>query len=156
MCMQLKIFAAALTHKWLIYDYKWLFESEKVGKFVDEGNYGVQYFNTPFSGRKFYMAPSFLKEHETKQLRIDNCKMLVETFGKGSFVQSLDKATYVLRASNDKTTYSVPSVDWVSFIRMIIPTSAKTPSSRSNTLLSVTSSAGTGTRTTLGTSTRRY
>ncbi|RUP45510.1 hypothetical protein BC936DRAFT_148074 [Jimgerdemannia flammicorona] len=46
----LKTFAAALTHRWLIQDYKWIIDSVQAGQFLPESKYGVQFFETPFKG----------------------------------------------------------------------------------------------------------
>ena len=100
-----KTLAAVLTHKWLV-GSKWVLDSLEEGAFVDEEPYGIHSNESPFRGRKFFLTDAFVKEHEKKESKLQNCKSLIVLFGKGEMIKDLSKADMVIRASGESATYA--------------------------------------------------
>ncbi|KAI9221421.1 hypothetical protein BC828DRAFT_380989 [Blastocladiella britannica] len=116
-----KTLAAALSHRWLIFDVAWIQKSLEAGKFVPPEAYGVRYFSAPFKGKSVCLTPKFLEENASRQFRIDNAKQLVETYGKGTLTTSPKGADWILTAASDKEAYTGKRLDWTGFIKLIMP-----------------------------------
>eukprot|EP00158_Paraphelidium_tribonemae_P006542 Partr_v1_DN27875_c0_g1_i1_m22670 len=102
----LKCFAASLTSKWIITDVKWVMDSAGAGKFLDETKYGTCYTENPFKDKSYFLADSFIKESKNgREFRVENAKNLICVIGKGTVVDNLKDAQYVLRGSSDTTKY---------------------------------------------------
>lgn len=103
----LKTFAAALTGRWIITDNAWIEESAKAGRWLDETEYGFRASSNPFFAKKFYLAPTFVKECEmnsNRAFRLKYCTELVQAVGQGLFVEDETTADYVI-ASGDDSRY---------------------------------------------------
>ncbi|TPX36813.1 hypothetical protein SeMB42_g07029 [Synchytrium endobioticum] len=118
-----KTYCAAMLGKWLIFEYLWVFDSLKAGKWLPEGPYGVRMaLAPPFRGKKYYIADSFKEENKdtasAKQAyRLNFATKLIQ-FGGGCFVESVKEADCVLKGRNDKTHYAA-SIEWNELLRQI-------------------------------------
>ncbi|KAJ3056033.1 hypothetical protein HK097_008373 [Rhizophlyctis rosea] len=120
----LKTFGASLTGAWIIYDTKWVTDSFKEGKWLDEGNYLS--FRNPeknmFEGQVFHLAESYQKQANSKQelkVRIDYIGPLIAC-AKGRIVESLEEAEVVMIGDGDEWDYGGKrTCTWDQFINSI-------------------------------------
>ena len=84
---------------------KWVLDSLEEGGFIDEESYGIHSNDTPFKGKKFFLTDAFVKEHEKKESKLQNCKSLIVLFGKGEMIKDLHKADMVIRASTENSRF---------------------------------------------------
>ncbi|KAJ1969707.1 hypothetical protein IWQ62_000447, partial [Dispira parvispora] len=103
----LKVFAAAVSSCWIIHNQEWVKESVRRGYFIEEFSYGQRYLEQPFANKTFYMAPSFVLEHQRHSPhKLDSFKALVVNFGQGRITQTVGEATHCIKGTNDHNRYT--------------------------------------------------
>ncbi|KAJ3360913.1 hypothetical protein GGF32_007957 [Allomyces javanicus] len=118
----IKTLAAALSHKYLVFDVQWIYDSVKAGKFLPvDPKHGVRYFSTPFKGKTLCITDAFREENAARVFRMENAELLVQKYGKGTIVSDPNQADWVLTSASDKSTYKGRVVDWTAFIKIIVP-----------------------------------
>ncbi|KAJ3371612.1 hypothetical protein GGF31_003221 [Allomyces arbusculus] len=118
----IKTLAAALSHRFLVFDVQWIYDSVKAGKFLPvDPKHGVRYFNTPFKGKTLCITDAFREENAARVFRMENAELLVQKYGKGTIVSDPNNADWVLTSASDKSTYKGRVIDWTAFIKIIVP-----------------------------------
>ena len=117
----IKTLSASLLGKWIIYDDKWITDSEKAGRWLPEAKYGIKSTGSPFKGKKFFLTESFHKENKgtaRKDVYMNYINCLLVSIGKGELVDEAGSADYVLKGflSGEKKP---GELDWKGFISMI-------------------------------------
>eukprot|EP01135_Chromosphaera_perkinsii_P002476 Nk52_evm82s223 gene=Nk52_evmTU82s223 len=123
-CTTMKTLAASLTGRWIMRP-EWIKLSKNEGNLLDEGAFGFISSYSPFSGKKVCLSEAFLKENSEKHFKLDNCRLLVETLGKGSLCSEIDNADYILCTDSEASAETAEErkkrgkVYWDEFLKLI-------------------------------------
>ena len=90
---------------------EWLLTSRTEGKICLEDRFGFMSKGSPFGGKQVCMTSTFVEENSEKPYKLQNCRLLVETLGKGSLCEDPDKADFIL-ASDRELTKHIDREDW--------------------------------------------
>eukprot|EP00842_Homolaphlyctis_polyrhiza_P002151 jgi/Hompol1/2937/HPOL_006236-RA len=111
-CRTLKMYAAGLMSAWLIHDINWVFDSAAKRVWLKEDKYD----------QKAFLAPSFFQQSKAQEYRKGYVNCLLVECSKGSIVDTVDEADFVLVGDGDQTKFGdLPSYDWIGFTTLINP-----------------------------------